>query len=518
LKKSVPLLSKDGIFVATIDDYQQKELHFLMQHIFGKTNILGTVAIRNNPSGRPGKTGFSVSHEYAVFAALRSDVAIGYLDRTEKQNKRYDQEDDQGNFMWELLRKRGSDSERKDSPKLYYPFFISSETIRIPKMEWDPDKRDWILEEKPKQGEVVVFPVDENGIERRWRWGLENAIANISQLKAEENGKGYYTIYYKYRPPQGILPTTNWIDSKYSATEHGTGLLKTFFKEYDPFSFPKSVYAVEDCIKISGLYKSSSICCDYFAGSGTTGHAVINLNRKYGGRRKCILVEMGDYFDTVLLPRIEKIIYAPEWKDGKPKRLPTAVEVERSPRLIKILRLESYEDALHNLTTEETLKRESKKAEAFKEKLGGDGYRLSYLVRLPLEASASMLNVSALEHPFDYRIEILTEQGPKMETVDLVETFNFLYGLHVQRMEKWQNNKDKRLYRVVKGKDRRDQKVLVLWRDMKDLDPKIERQFLEGKIKAEGPFDEMLINGDAAVPGVKSLDGIFKRLMEEGER
>ena len=93
---------------------------------------------------------------------------------------------------------------------------------------------------------------------------------------------------------------------------------------------------------------------DYFAGSGTTGHAVINLNREDGGRRKFILVELGDYFDTVLLPRIKKVTFTPEWKDGKPKRLATPEEAERSPRIMKVVRLESYEDALNNLEPRRT--------------------------------------------------------------------------------------------------------------------------------------------------------------------
>jgi len=282
-----------------------------------------------------------------------------------------------------------------------------------------------------------------------------------------------------------------------------------------PYCHPVSLY--EELIAVA-TKPLNHIVVDFFAGSGTSGHATINLNRQDGGGRKFILVEMANYFDTVLLPRIQKIVYTPVWKDGKPKRLPTEEEIDRSPRLIKILRLESYEDALHNLATEKTLKREEKKAKAYKENVGADGYRLSYLVRLPLEANSSMLNISALEHPFNYQIEVLTEQGPKTETVDLVETFNFLYGLHVQRLEKWENKKDNRFYKVVKGKDRKEKNIMVLWRDMKDLDPKIERQFLETRFREEGFFDEILINGDSATPGVKSLDGIFKRRLEEGER
>ena len=91
---------------------------------------------------------------------------------------------------------------------------------------------------------------------------------------------------------------------------------------------------------------SGSCCLDFFAGSGTTGHAVINLNREDGEERKFVLVEMGQYFDTVLLPRIKKVTYTPEWKDGKPQREATDEEAGRSPRVVKYISLESYEDAL----------------------------------------------------------------------------------------------------------------------------------------------------------------------------
>lgn len=112
-----------------------------------------------------------------------------------------------------------------------------------------------------------------------------------------------------------------------------------------------------------------------------------------------------------------------------------------------------------------------KRREAHREKVGDGAYRLSYLARLPLEANASMLNLAALEDPFRYAIEVLTDGGPSVETVDLVETFNFRYGLHVERLETRVNDKDKRCYR----------------------------------------------NEDTATPSVKSLDPLFKRLIEERE-
>ena len=115
-------------------------------------------------------------------------------------------------------------------------------------------------------------------------------------------------------------------------------ILKDIFHAKD-FDFPKSVHLVADCLRVCDLVHDN-IVFDYFAGSGTTGHAVINLNREDGGRRKFILVEMADYFDTVLLPRIKKVTFTPEWREGKPKRMATAEEAERSPRIVKVIRLE----------------------------------------------------------------------------------------------------------------------------------------------------------------------------------
>lgn len=268
--------------------------------------------------------------------------------------------------------------------------------------------------------------------------------------------------------------------------------------------------------------KSDSTVLDCFGGSGSTTHAVIKLNRDDRVKRKFISVEMGEYFDTVFLPRIAKVIYAPEWKDGRPKRLPTPDEVAHTPRVVKVLRLESYEDALHNLAAPSIQEKVKAREVAYRETLGADEYRLRYLTKLPLEASETLLDLSALEHPFNYTLEILTDEGPRRQPVDLVETFNYLYGLRVRRLETWTNPADKRIYRVVQATDRDQRRqIMVVWRDMADLDPQVERHFLEARLQemaSEGrAFDQMLINGDTAAKGFESLDGLFKRLMTAGE-
>jgi len=339
------LCCDSGILCATIDDFEQKELESVIETTWGINNILGVVSIRNNPSGRPTPLGFAIAHEYAIFTSKTYGTPVSKLPRSESLDKRYKERDAVSKFMWELLRKRGSDSERKDNPKAYFPFYVSHNgKIRLPEMDWDDPKKNWIIHEAPKENEVAAYPVDDNGIERRWRWGIEKAKNQLKDLKASKSKNGNYTIYYKYRPPVGLTATTNWIESKYSSTEHGTGLLKQFFTDYDPFSFPKSIYAVQDCLIVSGLDDQGNVL-DYFAGSGTTGHAVINLNREDEGTRKYILVEMGDYFDTVLKPRIQKVIYSESWKTGKPTVRHTGVS-----HCFKYLRLESYEDTLNNLS------------------------------------------------------------------------------------------------------------------------------------------------------------------------
>jgi adenine-specific DNA-methyltransferase len=202
------------------------------------------------------------------------------------------------------------------------------------------------------------------------------------------------------------------------------------------------------------------------------------------------------------------------------------VEVERTPQLVKVLRLESYEDALHNTFSDKAVERLGEREKAFREAVGDEEYRIRYLVKLPLEASDSMLNLAKLEHPFEYTLEVLTDHGPRTEPVDLVETFNWRYGLRVHRLLTWVNEKDKtgkekggRSYRAVVASDREGKKrVLVVWRDMTGLDPAQERPFLEAQAKELGPFEEQWINGDSAANGFASLDGLFKRLMEEGAR
>jgi adenine-specific DNA-methyltransferase len=505
LRLSKKLIHERGILCATIDDFQSNELVLLLADIFGSDNILGSVAIRNNPSGRPTPQGFSISHEYGHFVRMGEKAKLHKFERSELQSKRYKERDENGSYMWELLRKRGTDSERRDSPKAFFPFYFNREnkTVRIPTMEWIEAKRTWLIQDQVSTDEVEVLPIDENGIERRWRWGIETARSQMQELKFDiENST--ITVYYKYYEPEGVLPSTNWIESKYSATEHGTGILKHFFNEYNPFSFPKSVYAVEDSLLASGMKPNNTICIDYFAGSGTTGHALININRKDDGDRKFVLVEMGTYFNSVTKPRVQKVIYSGPngkdnlgWKDGKPTTR------KGISHIFKYLRLESYEDTLSNLVLQRSQNQQLtiERNAQFKE-----GYMLGYM--LDVESRGSLLNLEWFLDPFNVQLQITQNNETKLTKINLVETFNYLIGLIVDSVYST-TVKDCR-YKIVNGKNRAGDKILVIWRQVsafanqKEANDALNEFMKKSDYRPlDREFDRIWVNGNNNIENLK---------------
>ena len=164
------------------------------------------------------------------------------------------------------------------------------------------------------------------------------------------------------------------------------------------------------------------IILDYFAGSGTTGHAVVNLNREYDGQRKYILVEMADYFDTVMLPRIKKVVYSPDWKNGKP------VSRKGITQLFKYIRLESYEDTMDSL--EVTPPSGAQQDLLAENPALAEDYRLRYALGVETAGSACLMG-KAFADPFAYTLSVVRDGVRREVPVNLPETFNYLIGLRV---------------------------------------------------------------------------------------
>jgi adenine-specific DNA-methyltransferase len=267
------------------------------------------------------------------------------------------------------------------------------------------------------------------------------------------------------------------------------------------FKYPKPKELIEYLLSI-GTTSVKDIVLDYFSGSGTTGHAVINQHRK-NNYLKYILVEMGEHFNNVILPRIQKVVYSKDWKDGKP------ISREGISHCFKYMRLESYEDTLNNLALKQTKTQELalEMNPTFKE-----GYMLNYM--LDVEAQDSLLNLEWFVNPFNCYLNITKNNELQPTKVDLVETFNYLIGLVV---ENYAVPKDG--YVVVTGKNLAGESILVVWRDCTQHNSTALNQFLE-KSKynpLDSEYDRIYVNGDNNVENLKTGDERWKVVLIEEE-
>ena len=481
-----------GIQCTTIDDVEQALLSQMLDEIYGE--IAGTVSIRIKPSGRPIPNGLALSHEYAIFTRSQAGIAIKRLRHSDDQAARYREKDEKGSFFWEMFRKAGSNSYRFNRPTMYYPFYVNSKlVVRLAKCSFNPQTQEFVLDDQSASDEKIVYPIKDDGSEGCWYFGYERAKTVEDEFKAERQSDGSFRIYYRRRANDGVQPTSLWFDSKYSATEHGTALLKKLFGEQEVFSYPKSIFAVEDCLSIAGADEKNSIVLDYFAGSGTTGHAVINFNRADGGNRQFILIEQGEYFDIVTKPRIQKIVFSNEWRDGKPVEPETGISF-----CFKVLKLESYEDTLNNLQ----LRRSAAQGDLLNTlpQSVKDDYLLNYL--LDVESRGSLLSVEDFRKPFDYMMNIAVDSAGAYlpRKIDLVETFNYLIGLRVKHIDL----QPTRGFVTVTGTLPSGESCLVLWRDCEMLDYEgIARLCDKLAINpADNEFDVVYINGDHNIPTV----------------
>ena len=496
------LLAPTGILGCAIDDEEVSRLRMLMQDILPRE--LGTVVVRSNPAGRKSRGQLSPSHEFALFYG-NDRASPGSLKKTERELARYRFEDEIGRYDWNNLIRHGSNDRREDRPKLFFPIYVSKDDrIRVPQLRWVADESRYEVLDAPKQDEVELLPIRsaEGGevIEKNWHHGPDKIRNNPQQYRVRRKGTTI-AIDFIIRMDMKAIPKTWWGEPRYASSNRGSRTSKDLFGG-KPFDYPKAVGLVEDCLRVGGL-DASSATLDYFAGSGTTGHAVINLNREDGGRRKFILVEMGEHFGTVLMPRLKKVAFSPEWKSGRAVREATPEEAERGPRVIKYFSLESYEDALNNIELQQP----------DKGMFDVEDYMLRYMLRWETKGSATLLNVAALERPFDYKLRLNGNADGEDVAVDLPETFNYLLGLAVRTRRI--HHDDGRRYLVYTGRTRDKREAVVIWRDTEGWtleDRERDRDFVESSGMTEGA-DEIWMNGDTMVKDARSLDGLFKQRM-----
>lgn len=296
LKLLHKLLADDGAIFISIDDNEQANLKLICDEIFGSSNFIANVAVVNNFKGRSDDKYVATAHESLLIFQKGKFVTKG-VPVPETYQDEYKESDSNGRYRLLGLRKRGSNARQIDRPNLFYPIFYNEEnrSISLERMNLS----DFKIEPKLSSGE--------NGT---WRWGKEtlNSRINEVEIKLVKTRNEYDAFQKDYLEKDGvektIKPKSFWLGSEFSS-EAGTLQLKKIFNEKS-FQTPKSVDFIQYCLHQST--NKDSIILDSFAGSGTTAHAVLNLNKQDGGNRKFILVEMEDYAETITAERVKRVV------------------------------------------------------------------------------------------------------------------------------------------------------------------------------------------------------------------
>lgn len=440
-------LLPEGLFFMSIDDIELRIAFTLLSSIFGHENFVDNIIWKKRYGGGA-KEKFLVSlHEYILCYTKEITELPELFIPLEKDSikKYYKQKDENGLYRTHPLEATKSMGNR---PNLIYDI--------------------------PAPDGTMISPV------RQWLWSKERTFEALKKGTLEfiktTNGWSVHTKQYLFddNGEQRQGKAFSIIDDIY--TQHGTNEFIRLFNDAQLFSFPKPSALAEKLINIA--MSNPGYILDYFAGSGTTGNAVINLNRENQKQHKYILIEMGDHFDAVLKPRLQKAVFSENWKDGKPQPISPAKlkqtihhneAVERSSNgkeltlsfdvgldkqelevnenfdqhnpfngishCIKYMRLESYEDALNNLVMPEEDAKLAKMLPALKE-----DYLLHYM--LDVEAEDSLLNVSDFSNPFGgYKLKVKRPGSDAVDetAVDLMETFNYLIGLRVEQYYRLQS-------------------------------------------------------------------------------
>lgn len=474
------LMYNDGFYSIAIDDVEVHHLSVLMEEIFPNRDLL-QVVVNHYPGSGTGRSNVSKTHEYNLFSIPRgADILRG-------------KEKPAGDRVRGFCRSgTGDNNYRTGRPNSFYAVLIDKNSNTIVGFEKPPPMGTAYPVGVNDDGFLRIYPLGMDGSERCWSLGYESAknALKMGDLECSENN--VIRRRYHDKESRDLLPSL-WIESRYGAATNGTNILTNLLGKSGVFQFPKSVYTVRDAILAGSFQDSSAFVLDFFAGSGTTGHAVINLNREDGGKRKYILVEMGEHFETVLKPRIEKVVYSPNWKNGKPQDSDQGVS-----HCFKYMTLESYEDALTNLELADA--GGSVPAGLF------DQYLLRYMLRT--EARASRLSTEDFRKPFDFTLNVAADASGATEPrkVDLVETFNWLLGLRVRSLV---SRKEKGYVRV-EGELPDGRRALILWRDCEKIDDSALAGTLERlsiNLRSDADFDIFYVNGDHALPNVSVTDG-----------
>lgn len=279
LKIAKNLLANDGVMFCTIDENEHASLSLLIKEIFGEGNYEHAyISIVHNPRGQQGKN-ISYVHENAIVvypADQKKYLADVLKDEVDSRN----------------LRDSGTESDRTDARNCFYPFIVKNGVIieigKVPENDFHPVS----CNIKRPDGSIEIWPMTDDGDEKKWRYARDSVEKILPKLEPKKGRSNTQIIFNK---DSGTMRSV-WQNARYDSSEYGTKLVEGLIDEAG-FTFPKSLWAVYDAIKIMTEDCPDAIVMDFFAGSGTTGHAVWKLNQDIGGNRRFILVQLPEKID-----------------------------------------------------------------------------------------------------------------------------------------------------------------------------------------------------------------------------
>ena len=281
LKISKNLLTENGVLVVAIDENELSTLALVLKEIFGENEYDVTyTTVVHNPRGQQGNN-FSYVNEFALFVYKKDRKSIGF--------KAISQED----IDWSPLRNWGSESERTDAKNCFYPIIVQNDTI----VDFGPVTADDYhpkAQTEFKDGKYYIYPIDIRGVERKWRYARQTIESIRHLLRVKKTSIGYDIEIGKDFETQKTL----WEDPRYDASVYGSQLVQKLMNLKDGFSFPKSLWLIYDTLKAASNDSKEFTVLDFFSGSATTAHAVLELNANDNGNRKFIMVQVPQNCDS----------------------------------------------------------------------------------------------------------------------------------------------------------------------------------------------------------------------------
>lgn len=279
------LLREDGVIFISIDDNEVANLRKICDEIFGEENFQYQLSVVNNLNGNDNSSGMMETHEYCLIYTKNIDFFImGVLKVEDEEEIEKWNTDDLG--YWKeggSLRATGINAPRKARPNLFFPIFINELSL------------DFSLEKKADY-QFELLPLTD-GEEMSWYWSRDKFLREKNEVIVKKVLNGY-SLYKKQRPSLGDLPSkrgkTIFYKPSYS-NSHSTAIIKKLFSG-KLFDYPKSVDLIKDFLQLSNM-KNGDISLDFFSGSATTAHAVMQLNAEDGGSRKYIMVQLPEEID-----------------------------------------------------------------------------------------------------------------------------------------------------------------------------------------------------------------------------